>query len=229
LIMLAEAHDEMLDSGPRGSAVERFCIVTRTVRPVEELIRFVVGPGGEVVPDLKRKLPGRGVWVSGTREALADAVRRKAFAHGFKREVRVAADFVDATERLLVRSALDALAIAGKAGHVPAGFAKVEAAVAFDDVVAIIHAADAAPDGTRKIEAALRRRFGAEAERIVVIDAFSSQQLDLALGRANVIHAALLAGAASQTLIERSVRLYRFRAGNDAGRPDRKDSRILDG
>ena len=227
--MLANAHDEVLDSGPRGSAAERFCVVTRAVRPVDELIRFVVGPGGEVVPDVKRKLPGRGVWVTGTRAALVDAVRRKAFARGFKREVRLAADFVDATERLLVRSALDALAIAGKAGQVPAGFAKVEAALARERIAGVIHAADAAADGVRKIESALRRRFGAEAEKIVVIDAFTSQQLDLALGRANVVHAALLAGPATETLIERSVRLYRFRAGSDAGRRNSKDSRILNG
>ena len=225
--MLANAHDEILDSGPRGSAAERFCVVTRAVRPVDELIRFVVGPDGNVVPDLKRKLPGRGVWVTGTRATLAEAVRRKAFARGFKREVSVAADFVNATERLLVRSALDALAIAGKAGQVPSGFAKVEAAVAHERIAGLIHAADAAPDGVRKIGSALRRRFGADAEKIVVIAAFTSEQLDLALGRANVVHAALLAGAASETSIERSVRLSRFRAGSDAGRRDSKDSRIL--
>ena len=111
-----------------------------------------------------------------------------------------------------MRSALDALAIAGKAGQVPSGFAKVEAAVAHERIAGVIHASDAAPDGVRKVDAALRRRFGTETEKIVVIDAFSSEQLDLALGRANVVHAALLAGPASDGFMTRCQNLERFRA-----------------
>jgi predicted RNA-binding protein YlxR (DUF448 family) len=221
--MLVAAQDEMLDRGPRSSGAERFCAASRTVKPIDEMIRFVVGPDGEVVPDLKRKLPGRGVWVTATRAALADALRRKVFARGFKREVRVAADFVDATERLLVRSALDALAIAGKAGRVLTGFVKVETALARENIVALIHAADAAPEGVRKIESAWRRRFGADAEKILVITTFTSEQLGLALGRANVIHAALLAGPASEALIERVMRLHRFSEWERDGEHTNKD------
>ena len=80
------------------------------------------------------------------------------FARCFKREVRVAADLAATTEQLLERSALDALAIAGKAGQVIAGFAKVEAAIGRDDLLALIHAADAAADGKRKLDAALQRK-----------------------------------------------------------------------
>src|SRR6187401_1469482 len=103
-------HEE-LDAGPRkgGPGAERLCAVSRAVKPVDELIRFVVGPDG-VVPDLKRKLPGRGLWVTAERATLKDAVTRNVFARGFKREVSVAPELVDQTERLLVRSALDALA-----------------------------------------------------------------------------------------------------------------------
>ena len=102
------------------------------MKPVDELIRFVVGPDG-VVPDLKRKLPGRGVWVTAdARDARRTPSTRNVFARGFKREVRVAPDLAEQTERLLVRAALDALAIAGKAGLVAAGFAKAEAAIARD-------------------------------------------------------------------------------------------------
>src|SRR6188768_2953866 len=113
--MLAATHDHELDTGPRNSGAgnARLCAVTRTVKPVEELIRFVVGPEG-VVPDLKRKLPGRGLWITADRATLTDAVARKVFARGFKRELRVEPELVDLTERLLIRSALDALAIAGK-------------------------------------------------------------------------------------------------------------------
>src|SRR6185369_14983407 len=110
--MLARTPNDELDAGPRkgGPAAERLCAATRAVKPVDELIRFVVGPDG-VVPDLKRKLPGRGLWVSAERATLKDAIARNVFARGFKREVRVTPELVDQTERLLVRSALDALAI----------------------------------------------------------------------------------------------------------------------
>lgn len=190
--MTAAVNDIELDSGPRARDRERLCAATRTVRPVADLIRFVIGPDGEAVPDLKRRLPGRGVWVTATQDALGDAIKRKVFARGFKRQVRLAADLLPRTERLLERAALDALAIAGKAGLIAAGFAKVEAALAHDDVVAILHAAEAASDGVGKLGAALRR--SPRAGSVAVIRCLTSAQLDLALGRPNVIHAALLGG-----------------------------------
>src|SRR5436305_4253862 len=154
-----ETAGDELDAGPRkgGSGTERLCAVTRTVKPVDELIRFVVGPDG-VVPDLKRKLPGRGLWITADKAALKDAVTRNVFARGFKRELRVTPELVEQTERLLERGALDALAIAGKAGLVTAGFAKVEAAIAHDAIVCLIHATDAGTDGVAKLSGALRRR-----------------------------------------------------------------------
>ena len=213
--MLATAHDAELDTGPRNHAAgaERFCAVSRAVKPVDEMIRFVIGPDG-VVPDLKRKLPGRGMWITATRDALAQAVARNAFARGFKRDVAVAADLVAQTDRLLVRAALDALSIAGKAGLVPSGFAKTEAALMRDKVVGLIHGADAAEDGVRKLSAVLRTR--PDADSIVVVRAFDTAQLDLALGRLNVVHAGLLAGPSNDTFLTRFQRLERFRTSEPA-------------
>ena len=127
--MIALSPNIELDTGHRAREVERLCVVTRTVRPVADMIRFVVGPDGQAVPDLKNKLPGRGLWVTASRDTLGEAVKRKAFARGFKREVRVPADLVERTEGLLERAVCDALAIAGKAGLVLTGFGKVEAAL----------------------------------------------------------------------------------------------------
>ena len=124
---------------------------------MDELIRFVVGPDG-VVPDVKRKLPGRGLWITADRTTLKEAIAKKVFARGFKRDVRVAPELVEETERLLVRSALDALAIAGKAGLVMAGFGKAEAALGRDRVVALLHSADAKSDGVSKLKSALDRK-----------------------------------------------------------------------
>jgi uncharacterized protein len=209
--MLARAGDDDIDAGPRRTSPERLCIATRVVKPTGDMIRFVIGPDGAVVPDVKHKLPGRGVWVTANRAAVAAAVARKAFGHGFKREVRVAPDLVETTEHLLARSALDALAVAHKAGAVAAGFAKVEAALNAETVLALIHAADASPEGTRKLAAAARRR-GRDQDDPMVIEMFTSAQLDLALGRSNVVHAAVLAGPASAGFIARCRSLERFRS-----------------
>jgi predicted RNA-binding protein YlxR (DUF448 family) len=211
--MFAEPHHgaaaSELDRGPRMPQRERFCIVTRAVRPACDLIRFVVGPQGEAIPDLKCKLPGRGVWVTATQKAVDEAVKRKAFARGFKRDVRTPPDLAARTDGLLERATIEALAIAGKAGLAAAGFAKAAAALERDDAVALLHAAAAAPDGVRKLNALLRQRLNA----IPVIEFLTSAQLDLALGRPNVVHAALLAGSASDTFLSRARRLERFRTG----------------
>jgi predicted RNA-binding protein YlxR (DUF448 family) len=207
---LATATETQLDKGPAAAGSERFCALTRAAKPVDELLRFVVGPDGDVVPDVKRKLPGRGIWITATRAAVDQAVQRRVFARGFRKDVRAATDLGATTERLLERSALDALAIVGKAGQVVSGFGKVEDAIGGGEAIALIHATDAAADGKRKLAAALRRS-SRESGEIPSIDAFSSQQLDLALGRLNVIHAALLDGPASATFLARTQRLLRFR------------------
>jgi len=222
VFMLALA-DPDLDNGPRTdrSATMRMCAVSREVRSIEELIRFVVSPSGEVVPDLKRKLPGRGLWVSASRQAVAEAVRRNHFSKGFKRDVRAAPALATDTENLLVRSAIDALAMAAKAGQVVSGFSKVEGALAQrqaqSPVQALIHASDGAADGIRKLDAAARQNAGINDESLEfpVVTALTSEQLDLALGRSNVIHAALLAGPASKTFLSRSQILVRYRMADD--------------
>jgi predicted RNA-binding protein YlxR (DUF448 family) len=223
--MIAPSPDIDLDAGPRAQELERMCVATRTVKPVADMIRFVIGPDGEAVPDLKRKLPGRGVWVTATQDALSDAVKRKALARGFKREVRLPADLVARTGELLERAALDALAMAGKAGLVATGFTRVEAALAQEKVVALLHAAEAAADGVRKLDAALRRRL--EHDPIVTIGILTSAQLDLAFGRPNVVHAALLAGPPSDTFLARLQRLERFRSG-ELSRPGKSTRLEMD-
>jgi len=211
--------DPELDNGPRTdkSATMRMCAVSREVRPVDELIRFVLSPQGEVVPDLKRKLPGRGLWITASRTRVAEAVRRNQFSRGFKRDVRAAQTLASDTEKLLVRSAIEALAMAAKAGQVVAGFAKVEEALRGGHSRALIHASDGASDGIRKLDAIVRQRHGihGESPAFPVVTALTSAELDLALGRANVVHAALLAGPAGKTFLSRSQILVRYRMADD--------------
>ncbi|MBS0247261.1 MAG: RNA-binding protein [Proteobacteria bacterium] len=218
MLAIAQDHRAQNDELDRGATsvaagAERFCALTRELRPVAEMIRFVVGPAGDAVPDLKRKLPGRGIWITATRDAIADAVKRNVFARGFKRDMKVSRDLAGRLEDLLAKSALDALAIAGKAGNVVTGFAKVEAALGQDGVLALIHASDAAEDGKRKLNTALRRNISVRQREIAQIEAFNGVDLDLALNRLNVVHAAVLAGPASETFLARVARLTRYRSG----------------
>ena len=211
--------DTVMEREPHAAAAagERLCIATREVRPIGELIRFVVGPDGAVVPDLKRRLPGRGVWITARRHFVEDAVRRRAFGRALKAEVRVCAELADELDQLLERSALNALSIAHKAGLVVLGFAKIEAAIATAPVVALVRARDAGHEGGRKLAAALRRRAD-DAAQGKIVEAFTSAQLDLALGRLNVVHAALLAGRASETFRGRWQFVECFRADNPGDR-----------
>ncbi len=204
--MLAEAKDLDLDQADRGprnaaAAAERMCIATRTVRPIGELIRFVAGPDG-VVPDLKRRLPGRGVWVTARRDQVEAAVKRRAFQKSLRADVKVPSALAEMVDGLLEHAVLDALAIAHKASLVVTGFTRVETAIAERVVVALLQARDAGADGSRKLAAALLRR-GEAAAPVEIVPSFTIDQLDLALGRLNVVHAALLAGRAGETFLAR--------------------------
>lgn len=194
----------------RSEPTERQCLVSREVRPTGELLRFVLGPGDAVVPDLKRVLPGRGVWVTATRDAVAEAERKRLFARGFKAQVTVDAGLADRVDALLETAALGALGLARKAGALVTGFAKVESAVGGGEAVALVEATDAAEDGMRKLTSAVVRRFGTP-DGVPVVRLFSSDQMGLALGLTNVIHAAVLAGPAGNGFLACAAALARYR------------------
>ncbi|MDE2578831.1 MAG: RNA-binding protein [Hyphomicrobiales bacterium] len=204
--MAREANDE----GSDGKS-SRTCVVTRVSGPPEAMIRFALAPDGAVVPDLRRRLPGRGVWTEGTAAVVAQAVRRRAFERGFRRTANATEALVAQVDELMARDCLQSLAMANKAGLVVTGAAKVEAEIASGKTVGLIQARDGAADGARKMAQAARRVFGPAAPPVV--DLFGGAQLDLALGRSNVIHAALKPGAASEAFLARCRRLLVYRCG----------------
>lgn len=197
---------------PDRGDLQRTCIVTGEKGPPEAMIRFCLSPDGEVAPDLRRRLPGRGVWTKLSFAVVDEAARRQAFSRGFRTKAAASPDLACQLDLMIERDALQFLSIVNKAGLVVTGAAKVEAAVRAGDVVALIHASDGSPDGTAKLERLATGRFGAEADRIARINLFSSSQLDLALGRTNVIHAALGAGEASAAFLYRARRLAEYRS-----------------
>jgi predicted RNA-binding protein YlxR (DUF448 family) len=193
---------------------DRTCIVTRRQAGPDELIRFVVGPDGAVVPDLKRNLPGRGCWVTADREHVDKAAKKGLFARAFKAQVAVPADLGGMVDGLLAKAALGALGLARKAGAVGLGATKVEAAVRSGAALLVLHAAEASADGLRKIAQARRATAHAGGPEIRAYKLFSEQELGLALGGTNVIHAAVLAGDAGRSAEKRMVALDRYRGGS---------------
>jgi uncharacterized protein len=178
----------------------------------EAMLRFALGPDGSVVPDIRRKLPGRGVWTRLSFEAVSRAASKQAFSRAFRAKAEAPATLAETVDALLERDALQSLSIANKAGLVVAGAFKVDAAIESGGLAALVQASDGAPDGAAKRAQALMAKLGPEAESVARVDLFTSRQLDLALGRANVIHAALKQGAASSAFLARVDRLRRYRA-----------------
>lgn len=174
----------------RKKTPERRCIVSGETGTTATLVRFAVGPEGQVVPDIEGKLPGRGIWVASDRASVEKAAAKGLFSRAAKQGVTAPADLADQVEAGLRRRVLALLGLARKAGQLMAGHAKVEDAALKAHVVALFLASDAGAEGVRNA-GALSSRTGAP----VVAD-FSAEQLGLALGRPNVVHAALTAGGA---------------------------------
>jgi uncharacterized protein len=195
------------------AATSRMCVLSREVRPVGELIRFVAGPDGEVVPDIRAKLPGRGVWVSAHHQAVEQAVGRRLFARALKAEVRASADLAARVDALLVQDALQSLSLANKAGAIVTGFAKIEGMSG--SIVALVQAHDGSEAETRRLQGLLRGR-GPGRRDPALIRTFSAQELALSLGRELVIHAALRSHDASAAFLARARRLVEFRVGDPA-------------
>ncbi len=174
---------------------ERTCIVSRIAKSDAELIRFALSPDGVVVPDLKRKLPGRGVWVSKDKTVLAEAIKRHLFAKGFGKAAKAEPELVDLVSRLLRSEMLSAISLSRKAGLATSGFMKVEEAVTRSKVAILLHASGASADGCEKLD----RKCGAN---VAIVDLFEQSELDLAFGRENVVHASLSFGGQTQKLLD---------------------------
>jgi uncharacterized protein len=189
---------------------ERCCIVTREVKNEDALIRFALSPDGIVVPDLHRKLPGRGVWVSLDRAKVAEAINRGLFSRGFKAKAEAEIALVDRIGQMLRQQVVSHLSLTRKSGDAVAGFMKVEDALKKGRVRLVFHGDQAAADGTRKLNRLMP-------EQTIVCDFLSGDELDLAFGRTNVVHAAIGESGLASRLVYfvRRVALYENRVLKD--------------
>ena len=188
---------------------ERRCIVTGEVLSEDRLIRFVVSPDGAVTPDIAAALPGRGIWVGATRDAVNAAAKRNLFAKAAKAKVTVAPNLADRVEALLVARLQADLGMACRSGQILFGFDAVLRALQSDAPPGlVIEARDGAADGKRKLFAASHAR-GLKTQ---TAECLSSAEISLAVGRENVIHAALKSGRLQERLNFDAGRLNGFRA-----------------
>lgn len=190
----------------------RTCIVTRAEKSPDEMIRFVVGPDNQVFPDLQRKLPGRGVWITAERKYLEQAVSKNLFARGFKDKVKAEDSLPQLVEDIMRQTSLQALAMTKKAGLVATGQAKAEAMIREGAALALLQASDAGSDGVKKLAAALKAQKVYEEKETMLIDEFTSEELDKTLNGTNTMYVALLVGGASQKLVEMISRLMNYKA-----------------
>lgn len=200
------------DTGPT-TGPERKCIATGAVRPKADLIRFVVSPDGQAVPDILSKLPGRGMWVCADRAALDKAVGKKLFARSAKRPVSVPEGLVDQVESQLARRVVDLISLARKSGRAVAGYEKVKDWLSKGEARVLIQSSDGSERGKSKLSTPYGGTY---------IGWLTADELGLAFGRQTVIHGALASGGLTDRVVEEAARLRNLRVQDDGGRGRRK-------
>lgn len=186
----------------RSDGSERKCLATGEIEPKQGLIRFVMGPDGQVVPDVMGKLPGRGVYVSSSHAALETAVKKKLFARGFKAQVQLPEKLPQEVERQVVRRVIELLSMARKSGDAVAGYEKVKDWLYKEDARVLIQASDGSGRGKSKLSTPYKGKF---------IGCLTADELGMAFGRQTVIHAALASGGLSKRVVDEAQRLQGLR------------------
>lgn len=197
----------------------RSCIVSRREMEKEALLRFVAGPDNRIYPDLKETLPGRGVWVEARRASVEQAVAKNLFARSLKAQVTADENLAETVGQLLADRAIQALALARKAGLVVTGFTKVDGAIRSNQASLLFHGSDAAPDGRRKLAQAITfvRKMGGD--EVAVFDCWTSAEMGAALGLEAATHAAAMEGGATSALKRAVERWFAYEGRPTGNRP----------
>ena len=198
---------------PRPDGAERKCLVTGEVEPKAGLVRFVLGPDAQVVPDISGKLPGRGTYVTAVRAALEKAVSKNLFSRGFKTAATVPDGLVDEIERQLAKRVVELVSLARKSGDAVAGYEKVKDFLFREDARVLMQASDGSERGKTKLSTPHYGHY---------IGWLTADELGLAFGRQTVIHGALASGGLTQRVVEEAQRLRGLRQTDDGGMGRRK-------
>jgi predicted RNA-binding protein YlxR (DUF448 family) len=192
----------------RTEVVERRCIATKQTLPTSDLIRFVLDPNDVVTPDISERLPGRGMWVCANRADLDKAIDQNLFSKSAKQQAIIPEGLADLVETLIIKRAIDLLSMARKSGHAICGFEKTKSAMMSERWYILMQAEDGSTPQKQKIRpSAVDNSY---------ISCFTAQELGLAFGRENVIHAAVSKGGLSARILLEANRLAGFRKKRDA-------------
>ena len=198
----------------RPAGPQRRCLVTRASRPKGGLLRFVVSPDGQLVPDLGEKLPGRGLYVTPDRALLETAISKKLFAKAAKRAVAVPEDLPARVDDLLRRRTLDLIGFAKRAGQAVAGFDRVKSWIEQGRAALVVQAADGSPGSRQRlagVAAAVAETLEESAfVRPQLVEMFSQTELGAAFGRTSVVHVAIAPGGLAKQLISTTEQLLSY-------------------
>lgn len=209
------------DSSYGSRSRERRCIVSGEVLPEAKLIRFVIGPDGDLTPDLAAKLPGRGIWVAASAATLATAIAKNLFAKAAKKAVKISPDLAARVPALIVQRMQSDLGMALRSGQLVLGFDQVQRALQGTEPPSlVVEASDGSADGKRKLFAAGHAR----GLKVQTIECLTSAELSVAVGRENVIHAALKSGRLQERLSMDAERLSGFRSAATPASPHERDA-----
>lgn len=193
---------------------ERTCIVTRKTYPVEELIRFVVSPSGEILPDIKRNLPGRGVYILARKYLINKAITSSClvnhFAHKLNKKnmsLTINPDTPDLIEKLLINKAVKSLSLGRKAGKITYGFNNCDKAIREHKVARMLHTIGTSSDSVNKISQAIfASKIDVKQEFI-----FTESDLEKAFGDLNIMHVAILHGNTTKYIVKNIDKLHIYR------------------
>jgi hypothetical protein len=200
---LIETRRRIADDDETGPT--RRCLATGAIKPVAELVRFVVSPEGAIVPDIAGRLPGRGLWLTARRDIVAMGVAKRLFGRAARRPVMVADDLADRIEALLAARCGELIGLARRAGEVQIGFAQVERLLAAGAAGLLLGAADGSADGRRKLRAV--------APDVPERAELTAAELGAAFGRDQLVHVALRKGKLADAVARELDRLHGFREG----------------
>lgn len=186
----------------RQNGPERKCIATGEVQPKSALIRFVLGPDGQIVPDIAAKLPGRGIYVTASRAAIERAVAKNLFSRAARQPVKLPEGLADTVEHLIAQRVVNLISLARKGGHATAGYERVKDWLMKEEATVLIQASDGSERGKSKLSTPYRGSF---------IGWLTADELGRAFGRQTTIHAALGAGGLAQRVVEEAARLKGLR------------------
>ena len=210
------------ETGDEAEAPERRCLVTGDRGPKAGLIRFVAGPDGQVVPDVLGRLPGRGFWVTSTREALDRAAAKGLFSRAARTKVTTPAELADLIEGMLARRVVELISLTRKAGLAATGYEKVKDWLVNGTATVLIQASDGSERGKSKLRPPEKTGL--------FIGCLTAQEIGLAFGREHAIHGALAAGGLSNRVVEEAARLAGLRGGvgqQDGGETAGEDTKTV--